>query len=653
MRKTLLVGLLLAVAMLSWAQQAPEGPVMTAPETTQEVVPDQGAAVQGTEVQGTEVQGTEVQDAEVPGTEAAPEEAAVVGTEEAAVVDTGEGEGFVLTAGPFFVTIIGGLILALAFQLVLTNLSLAAGLSAAGAATNPDKRRQAKAKKAEKDREHPEKAREEEEEGLMEQVHEGSRKVTAGIGIWALVTATISLFFASWLAVEMSRILTPVVGALMGLTVWGLFYVIMTSLEASAVTSLIGSVVSTAKSGMRSAYEAGASLLGRSPEKKEAAASATEMAKAVREEILGGETLKQQMRDYFGRMENTFSPQRIRKELAKLLDSTEIEYLNREGGEGLNENELVASIHSGGGLKPEQAKSALQSIKDAIQNLRVEAASGKDRPTAAVGAALRSAGMSGEQAEQAIHQVEDYLRSTGKQELNPEGIKRDLERMLHDPKGGMEALRGRLSGLDRQTITGVLSQRTDMSQEEAGRVVDTVMGTLQTFGIGGGGQAGGQGGGIGAAVQGKVGDIKERVTGKLRDYLDSLGRPEMQYEDVKEDFQKLFENPKEGAEALVGRLKSLNQDDIKAILSSNKNISEEDADRIVNRVIEARDSVVQKADEVKREVQKRLAQAKEEALHQADEARKTVSTAAWWALLAAVVSGAAAAIGGMMPYWTA
>ena len=619
MRKSLLIGLLLAAAIFSWAQQTTQGPAMTGPEA-----PPQ--AVQGPE-------------AALPA--------------ETAVVETGEGDEFVLTAGPFFVTIIGGLILALAFQLVLTNLSLAAGLSAAGAATDPDKRRKAKAKKAEQDRRHPEKAREEEEEGLMEQVHEGTRKVSAGMGIWALITATISLFFASWLAVEISRILTPAVGALMGLVVWGLFYVIMTSLEASAVTSLVGSVVGTAKSGLRGAYEAGASLLGRSPEKKEAAASATELAKAVREEILGGETLKQQMREYFGRMEHAFSPQRIRKELAKLLDSTEIEYLNREGGQGLNENELVASIRSGGGLKPEQAKSALQSIKDAIQTMREEAASGKDRPTAAVGAALRSAGMSGEQADQAIHQVEDYLRGTGKQELNPEGIKRDLEKLLHDPKGGMEALRGRLSGLDRQTVSGILAQRTDMSQEEANRVVDTVMGTLQSIGIAGGGQEGGQGGGIGAAVQGKVGDLKERVNSKIRDYLDAMGRPEMQYEDVKEDFQKLFESPKEGAEALVGRLKSLNSDDIKAILAANKNISEEDADRIVNRVVEARDAVVQKADEVKREVRRRLEQAKEEALHQADEVRKTAATAAWWALLAAVVSGAAAVIGGMMPYWTA
>ncbi len=638
MRKFLVIGLLLLAAVFPFAQQTATEP---------------GTTVQGTATQGTAVQGTNAPGAAESPPAAVDNAPAAAGN---AVVNAGEGRGFVLTVGPFFVTIIGGLILALAFQLVLTNLSLAAGLSAAGMATDPNKRRRARAKKAEHDRQHPER-REEADEGVMDQVHEGARKVSAGLGIWALITATISLFFASWLAVEISRILTPAVGALMGLVVWGLFYIIMTSLEVNAATSLVGSVVEVAKSGLRGAYEAGASLLGRSPEKREAATTAAEMAKAVREEILGGETLKEQMKDYFGRMENSFSPQRIRKELAKLLDNTEIEYLNRPGEGGIDEEKIVASIRSKGGLKPEQAKSALQSIKDAIQNLREEAASGKDRPTAAVGAALRTAGMSREQSEQAIRQVEDYLRSTGKQQLSPEGIKRDLERMLHDPKGGMEAIRGHLGGLDRQTIAGFLAQRTDMNRDEANRVVDTVMSTIQSIGgaigMGGGGQGEGQAGGVGAAVREKAGDIKERVNNKIRDYLDSLGRPEMRYEDVKEDFQKLFENPKEGAEALVDRIRSLNRDDIKAILASNRNISDEDAENIVNRVVEARDAVVEKANQVKREVQKRLNQAKEEALHQADETRKTAATAAWWALIAAVVSGVAAVIGGMMPYWTA
>jgi hypothetical protein len=562
--------------------------------------------------------------------------------QEAAVV-TEEGAAFTLTSTHFFVALIAGIVLAAAFQLVLTNLSLAAGLNVAGAATKPDRRRKTKAEKAKEERE-----RRDKDESAMDEAHETARKVGAGFGIWALITSSISLFFAAWIAVTLSRTGNSVVGGLLGLVIWGLFYVLMISLETSAVTSLVGSLIHTAKSGLRSAYEATTSIFGRS-EKKQAADTATEMAKAVREELLGGETLKTQLRDYFGRLEHAFSPNRIRKELEKVLDDTEIEYLYREGEGGvLDEDRLVANIHSGGGLKPEQAKTALSSIKGAIQKMREEAASGKDRPTAMATAAMRATGMSSEKAEETVRRVEDYLRSTGKEDLNPDAIKRDLERLVRDPRGGMESLRGRLSHIDRQTVASILSQRTDMSQEDANRVVDTVVSTIQSLT----GRAEGQTGGIGEAVRGKAEDVKERINAKVRDYLNSLGRPELQYEDVKEDLTTLFDNPKEGAEALLNRLKSLDRDSVKAILASNRNISEEDAERIVSRVEEARDAVVEKADQVKREVERRVRQAKEEAVHQADEVRKTAATAAWWAFFAAVVSGFAAVLGGTMPFWT-
>lgn len=563
--------------------------------------------------------------------------------QEAAAVVTEEGTAFTLTSTHFFVALIAGIVLAAAFQLVLTNLSLAAGLNVAGAATKPDRRRKTKAEKAKEERE-----RRDKDEGAMDEAHEAARKVGTGFGIWALVTSSISLFFAAWIAVTLSRTGNSVVGGLLGLVIWGLFYVLMISLEASAVTSLVGSLIHTAKSGLRSAYEATTSIFGRS-EKKQAADTATEMAKAVREELLGGETLKTQLRDYFGRLEHAFSPNRIRKELEKVLDDTEIEYLYREGEGGvLDEDRLVANIHSGGGLKPEQAKTALSSIKDAIQKMREGAASGKDRPTAMATAAMRAAGMPSEKAEETVRRVEDYLRSTGKEDLNPEAIKRDLERLVRDPRGGMESLRGRLSHIDRQTVTSILSQRTDMSQEDANRVVDTVVSTIQSLT----GRAEGQAGGIGEAVRGKAEDVKERINAKVRDYLNSLGRPELQYEDVKEDLTTLFDNPKEGAEALLNRLKSLDRDSVKSILASNRNISDEDAERIVSRVEEARDTVVEKANQVKREVERRVKQAKEEAVHQADEVRKTAATAAWWAFFAAVVSGFAAVLGGTMPFWT-
>jgi hypothetical protein len=48
--------------------------------------------------------------------------------------------------------------------------------------------------------------------------------------------------------------------------------------------------------------------------------------------------------------------------------------------------------------------------------------------------------------------VENYLRSTGKEELNPEGIQANFQTLLEDPEAGLEALSDRLSQFDRDTL---------------------------------------------------------------------------------------------------------------------------------------------------------------------------------------------------------
>jgi hypothetical protein len=69
---------------------------------------------------------------------------------------------------------------------------------------------------------------------------------------------------------------------------------------------------------------------------------------------------------------------------------------------------------------------------------------------------------------------EDYLRNTNKEELNPEGIKRDLQQLFNDPREGLKSVSDRLSHFDRDTLVSLLSQREDISEEEANRIADNV-----------------------------------------------------------------------------------------------------------------------------------------------------------------------------------
>jgi uncharacterized membrane protein YjjB (DUF3815 family) len=122
-----------------------------------------------------------------------------------------------LTSGPrFFIALISGLILAFAFQLVLTNLSIAAGISYLG---------------------HPSESHEVETFGGT------IRKVGTRLGIWTLVTVTVALFIACFLAVKLSLlILDPILGAILGLVIWGAYFLLLMWVSTTTVGSLIGSV---------------------------------------------------------------------------------------------------------------------------------------------------------------------------------------------------------------------------------------------------------------------------------------------------------------------------------------------------------------------------------------------------------------------------
>jgi hypothetical protein len=70
--------------------------------------------------------------------------------------------------------------------------------------------------------------------------------------------------------------------------------------------------------------------------------------------------------------------------------------------------------------------------------------------------------------------LESYLRNTGKDELNPEGIQRDLKTLLSDPQAGLSALQARGSRFDRDTLVQLLSQRQDLSEDQVNQIIDQV-----------------------------------------------------------------------------------------------------------------------------------------------------------------------------------
>ena len=263
-----------------------------------------------------------------------------------------------------------------------------------------------------------------------------------------------------------------------------------------------------------------------------------------------------------------------------------------------------------------------------------------DRVQAGIGSLVRAprrlASRAGERVRDWQTTFENYLRSTNKEELDPEGIKRDLQTLLKEPGAGLENLGDRLAQFDRDTIVSILSQREDISEEEANQIVERIESVRDQLVA----QV--------EAVQQQAQSALDSVFERIRHYLNSLERPELDYEGIKQDLRQVFEDPEAGFEGLRDRLSQFDRDTLVALLSSREDISEEDVNQIIDQIEGVRDSVLVRAQRLQEETQRRVDEIKHNAQRQVDQARKATATAAWWLFGTALTSVGVAALAGVM-----
>lgn len=317
------------------------------------------------------------------------------------------------------------------------------------------------------------------------------------------------------------------------------------------------------------------------------------------------------------------NPEGIQRDLEKLLENPKEGVLAlRNRISQVDRETLVKLLTQRGDLSEEDVNRVIDQVQQAIGNI--------------VRVPRRLASRTTRQVLDFEANLENYLRNTHKEELNPEGIKRDLQLLLQDPRTGIGSLSDRLAKFDRSTIVALLSQREDISEEEANRIVDQIESVrnsiVEQY----------------QQLQHSLQSVIDGIFARIRNYLNSLDRPELNYEGIQQDFTKLFDDPQVGLEALRDRLSQFDRDTLVAILTSREDISEEQANKIIDRIEAARDSVLRRVERIQEEVNKRLATLKQQTQKQVIETRKAVADAAWWLFNTAFASLVASAIAGAL-----
>lgn len=464
--------------------------------------------------------------------------------------------GVVFFGPQYIIGIVVGIVLALAFELFLTLLSVATGLTlidvpqanAGDGATSGDPGTH-------------------DEHGASSGIANRIRKAINACGIWATLSGVVSLFFASWLAVELSLATSETSAAVLGLTIWGVFCLIVYYLNMSVG----GATLRAATAGLGSIGQSVTSVFTPSTAKSQAKA----VSQSVRDDIFGSSEFHQMKRD-------------LRDYLRDIADR-------------------VSDGHEQADAPPSVDREETAELSTA------------DRTIEAV---LRLAGYSPARARQLRDRVEDYLRNTNRDELNPDAIKAELQDVFKD---GGTALRDRWDTLDRNTLKGLLAARDDLNEEEVERIFGWVENGLDT--------------------------VRESLATRgdqIRKYVDRVDDERLSYDDIEDDVRQLLDDPKAGYQSLQSRLRSLDRDTIVQLLAARRDISGERAEQLVSRIERVRDRLMEQADRLKQATAEKLREAQQATLQAVDEARETAAATAWWAVGAATFSGTAAVLGGVV-----
>jgi hypothetical protein len=232
--------------------------------------------------------------------------------------------------------------------------------------------------------------------------------------------------------------------------------------------------------------------------------------------------------------------------------------------------------------------------------------------------------------------LEDYLRHTDKEELNPEAIKNDLKLLLHDPQTGLEQWADRLSEIDRSTLVALLAQRPDLTEAEANQIVNQMEAVRQQ---------------LIEQVQTIRQQTQERLDSlldKIRTYFSALNLPDLNYEGIQTDLQKLLNLSQEGFESLGDHLQDVNRDTLIKLVSARQDLSQFVANQIVDRVDAVRLGVLEQTEQLRQEAENRLQELRQQAQQQAEATRKTAAIAAWWLFSIVFTSAVTSAIAGAM-----
>lgn len=528
----------------------------------------------------------------------------------------------------FFICIVAGVLLAIGFQVVLTTLSVATGITAMG-----------DLKKKGHQALH---GNNQGQQNNKKNSTPASVKISSGLGVWTVITCSLSLFAASWLAVQLSLVGTYMTALTLGLVIWAAFFTTIVYLESKAVSSLVGGMISVMSKGIRTAFDTVKGVTGgvfgeseTSRGKEIARAGAQESAVAMRhqlETLFNRHDIDYKIDDYIQRLEPKYDMRQIKKEVKDLLTDLEVKETSKAGEDGVTKEYFLETASK----MPNVTQEDMQQLSAAFDQAKGIAQGSGSRQQKAEQAVEQFTSASKEDIEDFKEKMSKYLKSTKKEEFQPDKIQHDFEEILNNPKSASRILNNKAGAIDHDTIVNVIESRGDVSHDDAEKYAHYAEKALDYLK---------ENLNLKSQSQQKSGELTERLQQFFTDLQD---KKDYNVNQIKRDFNNMFRGTGDDSDSLLTKLKHYDKERIGQMVAANSNIPEHKVEQVITSLEESRDQMVSMAEEAKHKVNEALQKAEEETLTQAENTRKAAAAAAWWLFAAAISSAAASAVGGVL-----
>ena len=528
----------------------------------------------------------------------------------------------------FFITILAGVILAMAFQFILTAISIAGGVTAIG--NVKENYVQSKVSPGDSNSEGDHKFDQDYSSGTAMGV-----KITTAFGIWSLVTTCIALFGATALALNLNVFESDWINITTSLVIWGLFFLLLFYLEAKMARTLVGNLISAATSGLRSTVGAIGSALTPSPESKieNVIGKTIDRVRKQFDSGLNTDKLSKVLDNFLSRVDNKIPDyEDLKNDLEGIAKKSSSK--NTAGKWMAVQQVLTKAISEYSGSDDPSKKGKAQKLQGILDTVikKYNESPGK---TAGIKNIIEEfTPLEREEIDRRVDTIKGYLSSSSEDGLSTANLQLKLKEILNDPATVTKLISENYKNLDRDDIINLLEKNTNLKREELEDHADRISGTVRKI----------------AKEFDKENDdrLVKRMEGRVVDFFASTGREELDYDILKNDVKAIMDNPKDSLDIIKQRFTTFDNATLRALVTNNKYIQEEHIDSIVDTIEGGKKEVMDKVSQIETTANQQWETAKRKAVIQAEHARATAASAAWWLVITTILSGVAAIAGGMV-----